>query len=47
MSDIFESSLGEPPKRKRNSCTSSTHKESLEEHSKPAKKPKKKPIHQE
>ena len=33
MFDIFKSSLEEPPK---NLCTSPTHEEPLEEHSKPA-----------
>ena len=28
ISDIFKSSLEEPPKKQRNSCTSSAHKES-------------------
>ena len=44
MSDIFESSLKEPQKKKRNLCTSSTHIEPSEEHSKPAKKSTKNPI---
>ena len=47
MSDILESSLEEPPKKKRNLHTSSTHEEPLGEHSKPAKKPTKKPLRQQ